>query len=139
MMEIRWYLYSWSRFSWAIFLGIKLIINLARNEHAYFLDPIDGRPDLRPGFRILTGSPGLIFLKKKLKRWRFSKTKKTKVNRLQPSFWSGLTGSTGSLGQLARLAGSYWVIFFMFFFSTWLGFNPGLAGFWIDPPDRAGF
>jgi len=59
-------------------------------EHS-FQTRSGGRPGLRLGFRVLTGS---IFFLKKSKRRRFSKKKK--VNRLQPSFLPGLAGSIGS-------------------------------------------
>jgi hypothetical protein len=63
-----------------------------------------GQPDPRIGFQVLTGSPS-----RPGQFWFFLNqnhvvlVKKTKVNGLQPSFWSGLAGSPGQSGGSSRV------------------------------------
>jgi len=52
------------------------------------------RPDLRLEFRVLTGLPGSIFFFKNQNDVVLVK-KNTKINRLQPGFWSGQPGQPG--------------------------------------------
>lgn len=86
------------------------------------------RSGLRPGFRVLTGSPsrsGQIFFKKS-KRCLFSKKQQKSMgyNRV-------FLGHSGR--RVSRVTSDF---FFSYFFSTQPGFIPGSR---IDPLGRAGF
>jgi hypothetical protein len=98
----------------------QFILLISTSIHSFYIWP-GGCLGLRFGFRVLTASSELIF-KKKLKWHHFNK--KTKINGLQPDFWSGL-------------AGSYWVFHSLIFSSTWSSFSPGSVG--SISTRRAGF
>jgi hypothetical protein len=86
-------------------------------SHSFQTYPV-GRPAPRSGFRVLTGLSGQFFFKSK--RRRFSKKKKTKINGLQPSFFTG----------------SHRVFLSLIFSSTWPGFSLGSTGSWVDLPGQ---
>ena len=84
------------------------------------------QPDPKPGFRVLTRSPGCsgqLFFLKKLKRRRFSR-KKNKSQQVATVF---LTGSTESLGQPVGLAELHQVFSYPIFSSSRLDSNPRSA------------
>jgi hypothetical protein len=91
-----------------------------------------------PGSGFWPGRSGQSLFKKNSKRRRFSK-KKTKINELQPSFWSGFAGSPGSSGQPAESAVSHRVMAYPIFSLTRPGSSPGSVGSRIDLPGRARF
>jgi hypothetical protein len=102
----------------------KLSINFIFTTNHNFQTPLSGRPGPRPGFWVLTGSPGRPsqnFFKSK--RRRFSKKNKSQ---------QVVTG-------YCRFIGSHWVFPYPIFSSTRLGFNPRSAESRFDPPGRAEF